>query len=84
MHIDTVTVEKRLSVNPNQKPWLNWEIKWLLKERNIGARENNNAVYRPKLDLLDHLDSNCLACFEMLQIGTATVHNVARQRGSMR
>ncbi|KAK3515915.1 hypothetical protein QTP86_020657 [Hemibagrus guttatus] len=46
--IDTVTVDKRIRVYPNQKPWMNREVQQLLRER--------NTAFRRRIE--DHLNSN--------------------------
>ncbi|KAK3541571.1 hypothetical protein QTP86_031647, partial [Hemibagrus guttatus] len=43
--IDTVTVDKRIRVYPNQKPWMNREVQRLLKERNNAFRSGNRTLY---------------------------------------
>ncbi len=72
--IDIVTVDKCIQVYPNQKPWMNRDVRWLLKERNTALRCGDRALYgvaranlkrgirEAKLDyrrrIEDHLDSN--------------------------
>ena len=71
---DTVTVDKRIRVYPNQKPWMTREVQRLLKERNTAFRSEDRALYntartnlrrgirKAKSDyrrrIEDHLDSN--------------------------
>ncbi|KAM3842547.1 uncharacterized protein ACN63O_022346, partial [Diretmus argenteus] len=42
---DTVTVEKRIRVYPNQKPWMTREVQRLLKERNTAFRSEDRVLY---------------------------------------
>ena len=72
--IDIVTVDKRICVYPNQKPWMTREVQQLLKESNTTFRSGDGALYsaarsslkrgiwRAKSDyrrrIEDHLDSN--------------------------
>ncbi|KAJ8385772.1 hypothetical protein AAFF_G00182160 [Aldrovandia affinis] len=69
-----VTVDKRIRVYPNQKPWMNREVQQLVKERNSAFRAGDRAHYstaranlkrgirEAKADyrrkIEDHLDSN--------------------------
>ncbi|KAJ8417785.1 hypothetical protein AAFF_G00226280 [Aldrovandia affinis] len=69
-----VTVDKRIRVYPNQKPWMNREVQQLVKERNRAFRAGDRAHYstaranlkrgirEAKADyrrkIEDHLDSN--------------------------
>ncbi|KAJ8367707.1 hypothetical protein AAFF_G00311240 [Aldrovandia affinis] len=69
-----VTVDKRIRVYPNQKPWMNREVQQLVKERNSAFRAGDRAHYstaraNPKRGIReakadyrrkieDHLDSN--------------------------
>ncbi|KAK3567307.1 hypothetical protein QTP86_017622 [Hemibagrus guttatus] len=43
--MDTVTVDKRIRVYPNQKPWMNREVQQLLRERNTAFRSGNRTLY---------------------------------------
>lgn len=43
--IDTVTVDKRVRVYPNQKPWMTREVQQLLKKRNIAFNSGDKALY---------------------------------------
>jgi len=43
--IDTVAVDKRIRVYPNQKPWMTREVQQLVKERNIAFRSRDRALY---------------------------------------
>ena len=72
--VDTVTVEKRIPVYPNQKPWMTREVKQLLKDRNTALKTGDRALYstaranlkrgirKAKMDFRrridEHLDSN--------------------------
>ncbi|KAK0146537.1 hypothetical protein N1851_014143 [Merluccius polli] len=72
--IDTVTVDKRIRVYPNRKPWMNREVQQLLKERITAFKSGDKALYstaranlkrgirKVKADyrrrIEDHLDSN--------------------------
>ncbi|KAJ8402846.1 hypothetical protein AAFF_G00361600 [Aldrovandia affinis] len=72
--IGMVTVDKRIRVYPNQKPWMNREVQQLVKERNSAFRAGDKAHYstaranlkrgirEAKVDyrrkIEDHLDSN--------------------------
>lgn len=42
--IDNVTVEKRIWVYPNRKPWMTEEVQCLLRERNIAFRAGDAAL----------------------------------------
>ena len=69
-----VTVDKRIQVYPNQKPWMSREVQQLLKARNTAFRSGDGARYstarinlkrgirKAKSDyrrrIKDHLDSN--------------------------
>ena len=44
--VDTVTVDRRIRVYPNQKPWMTKEVKVLLKERSGAFRSGDEAQYR--------------------------------------
>src|SRR4029434_6655919 len=44
--VDTVTVDRRIQVYPNQKPWMTKEVKVLLKERSGAFRSGDEAQYR--------------------------------------
>uniref|UniRef100_UPI0037E88240 NLR family CARD domain-containing protein 3-like n=1 Tax=Semicossyphus pulcher TaxID=241346 RepID=UPI0037E88240 len=58
--IDTVTVDKRIQVYPNQKPWMTREVQRLLKERNPAFSTNvvglisggDESVYRDQVERL--------------------------------
>lgn len=39
--IDTVTVDKRMQVYPNEKPWMTREVWWLLRDKHRFGRESN-------------------------------------------
>lgn len=43
--VDTVTVDKRIQVFPNQKPWMNKEVGQLLRERNSAFRSGDRERY---------------------------------------
>ena len=43
--VDTVTVNKRVRVFPNQKPWMNSKVQSLLKNRNIAFKSGDRALY---------------------------------------
>ncbi|KAM7373781.1 hypothetical protein PAMA_022061 [Pampus argenteus] len=43
--IDTVTVQKRIRVYPNQKPWMTRGVQQLLKQRNIAFRTGDRDHY---------------------------------------
>lgn len=43
--INTVTVDKRIRVYPNQKPWMTREVQRLLKEGNTASRSGDQALY---------------------------------------
>ena len=43
--VDTVTVNKRIRVFPNQKPWMTSEVQSLLKQRNAAFRSGDKALY---------------------------------------
>ncbi|KAK3548144.1 hypothetical protein QTP70_004852 [Hemibagrus guttatus] len=43
--MDTVTVDKRIRVYPNQNPWMNREVQRLLRERNTAFRSGNRTLY---------------------------------------
>ncbi|XP_013882724.1 uncharacterized protein LOC106531401, partial [Austrofundulus limnaeus] len=43
--IDTVTVDKRIRVFPNRKPWMTQEVQRLLKTRNTAFRSGDRTVY---------------------------------------
>ena len=71
---DTVTVDKRIRVYPNQKPWMTREVQRLLKARDIAFRSEDRALYNTartnlrrgireaksdyRRKIEDHLDSN--------------------------
>lgn len=71
---NTVTVDKRIRVYSNQKPWMTREVQQLLKVRNTAFRSGDRALYstagmnlrrgirKAKSDyrrrIEDHLDSN--------------------------
>src|SRR4029434_9224789 len=44
--VDTVTVDRRIRVYPNQKPWMTKEVKVLLKDRSAHLRSGDEAQYR--------------------------------------
>uniref|UniRef100_A0A669B6K4 Reverse transcriptase domain-containing protein n=1 Tax=Oreochromis niloticus TaxID=8128 RepID=A0A669B6K4_ORENI len=44
--VDNVTVNKRVRVFPNQKPWMNSEVQSLLKSRNTAFKSGDRAAYR--------------------------------------
>ncbi|KAK3575095.1 hypothetical protein QTP86_020708 [Hemibagrus guttatus] len=55
--IDTVTVDKRIQVYPNQKPWMTREVQRLLRERNTAFREaSERPDFRRRIE--DHLNNN--------------------------
>jgi len=43
--VNNVTVEKRIQIHPNQKPWMTKEVRALLKGRNIAFRSGDSAQY---------------------------------------
>ena len=43
--METVTVEKHIRVNPNQKIWMTKVVWDLLKERNVAFRSGDRALY---------------------------------------
>ncbi len=71
---DTITVDKRIRIYPNQKPWMNRAVQQLLRERNTAFRSGDSELYstaranlkrgirEAKADyrrrIEDHLDSN--------------------------
>ncbi|KAL0159336.1 hypothetical protein M9458_043061, partial [Cirrhinus mrigala] len=64
--IDIVTVDECIQVYPNQKPWMNGDVRWLLKERttafSVAQANLERGIRQAKLDhrrrIEDHLDSN--------------------------
>ncbi|XP_060887251.1 uncharacterized protein LOC132958440 [Labrus mixtus] len=43
--IDSVTTWKQITTNPNQKPWMNKEVRLLLKARNTAFRSDDAMAY---------------------------------------
>ncbi|KAK3538731.1 hypothetical protein QTP86_014323, partial [Hemibagrus guttatus] len=43
--IDSVTTEKQITTYPNQKPWMNKEVRLLLKARNAAFRSGDTQAY---------------------------------------
>ncbi|KAK3510456.1 hypothetical protein QTP70_007613 [Hemibagrus guttatus] len=43
--IDSVTTEKQITMYPNQKPWMNKEVRLLLKARNAAFRSGDTQAY---------------------------------------
>lgn len=43
--IDSVTTEKQITTYPNQKPWMNKEVRLLLKARNTAFRSDDAQAY---------------------------------------
>ncbi len=43
--VDNVTVDKRIRIFSNQKPWMTREVRTLLKEHNAVFRSRDKAIY---------------------------------------
>ncbi|KAI3374216.1 hypothetical protein L3Q82_005941 [Scortum barcoo] len=43
--IDSVTTQKQITMYPNQKPWMNWDVRLLLKARNTAFRSGDAQAY---------------------------------------
>ncbi|MGL5293141.1 MAG: hypothetical protein ACRC9V_05160 [Aeromonas sp.] len=43
--IDSVTTQKQITIYPNQKPWMNKEVRLLLKARNTAFRSGDAQAY---------------------------------------
>ncbi|TWW64989.1 hypothetical protein D4764_22G0006360 [Takifugu flavidus] len=43
--IDSVTTQKQITMYPNQKPWMNRDVRLLLKARNIAFRSGDAQTY---------------------------------------
>lgn len=44
--VNIITVKKRVRMFPNHKPWMNNEVKSLLKCHNSASRSEDRATYR--------------------------------------
>uniref|UniRef100_A0A9J8B5F0 Reverse transcriptase domain-containing protein n=1 Tax=Cyprinus carpio carpio TaxID=630221 RepID=A0A9J8B5F0_CYPCA len=63
--IDSVTTEKQITTYPNQKPWMNKEVRLLLKARNTAFRSDDAQAYSKSRANLKRGIKKAKYCFKL-------------------